>query len=148
MKKTIFLLIILISFGLMFGCNEIDNDPDGPGIVNSQYDQALTGDWEIEDTMSSGELNFDGQGNFTLIAISGGVEVASVTGDYTAKNNQIALTNGVATEGSFMDIIGTYTIEENVLTIDPDSNTFANLTLIKKGTNGNEETLMPPALPE
>ena len=152
MKKIIFILAIcLLAFGLIFGCDEVTNDPNNPNpVVNDPlHDSALTGEWEVQDNMTSGNFTFDGKENFSMVGYYNGEKTGEVSGKYKTISGEFFLYDVVATTGQAYDINATYTAVGNTLTIDPTNGIGTTLILTKKGTTPKpQEDLMPPALPE
>jgi len=129
MKKTIIILIILLLVGLLFGCTEIDNDPDGPPIQITKYNPALTGTWINQQSNYTNEFIFDGKGNFETAT---NYETARdvIQGKYQTQDNLIILTNfsNLANDRNMK-----YLIDRNELTVTP-LNKSKPLTFTKKGT--------------
>ena len=145
MKKTILILIILLLVGLLFGCAEINNDPDGPSIQITKYDPTLTGTWEGEQGSNSQEFTFDGQGNFAMTLFFDGTSSGTSTGNYETNGNILSLINVTTTPSTTnQDLTATYTVSGNKLTLIPTNSSAATLILTKKETTPNLEAPNPP----
>ena len=142
-------MLILISTIFILRCTEITKDPNEPTpvVVDTLHYSAIIGEWEYENSMSTGEFSFDGKEKFSATGYYNGEKTGDLTGEYKTINGELFMYNVVATLGVAYDINATYSIDGNELTLTPSDGAGAAIVLTKKGTTVQEPELPNPPIP-